>query len=256
MGGKVEAVAFSPDGRYIAADGISSGVYVVLLDVVNGREIQRTGVDEARSNAGSVNSVAFSPDGNYVAIGVNLRWVWIWDLSGDRRRKGWGNARTYEVYSVAFSPDGRYLATGDDNGYAILWEVSSWWTDDVNSQYMASGGNVRAVAFSPDGRYLAAEGYDGNKTYIIIWEVSSGTKVHQIDTGDVYALAFSPDGKYLAAGDKEGVITFWSRDSWLQEKQIVTGFTVTDLAWSPGGNLISDGKTIYRLLLQPEIQED
>ena len=161
LGGEVAAVAFSPDGRYIAADGSdSNGPYVALLSVSNGTESQRTGANASSSDADQVNSVAFSPDGNYVAIGVDLRWAWIWDLSSDSRR-GWGNAGVSEVYAVAFSPDGRYLAAGDD----------------------------------------------------------------------------------------DGIITFWQTDSWLREKQIRTGSAVTDLAWSPGGSVISDGKKVYQPLL-------
>ena len=251
LGGEVASVAFSLDGNYVAADGSdSNGRYVALLGVSSGTEIQRTGVDASSSDADRVNSVTFSPDGNYVAIGVDLRWAWLWDLSGDRQRRGWGNTDASEVYAVAFSPDGRYLATGDDDGYATLWEVSTWWTDDVNTRYMAPGGNVRAVAFSPDGQYLATDGYDGNNTDITLWEVSSGTRVRQLNAGNVFAIAFRPDGRYLAAGDDDGIITFWRTDGWVQEKQIQTGSdTVTDLAWSPGGNLISDGKKVYQPLL-------
>ena len=249
LGGKVESVAFSSDGRYIAADGFgSSEPHVVLLSVSSGTEIQRTGVGGASSDADYVNSVAFSPGGNYVAIGVDLLWAWLWDLSSDRRY-GWGDRGASEVYDVAFSPNGRYLATGDDAGYAILWEVSTWWTDDVNEQYMAPGGNVRAVAFSPNGRYLATDGYDGSNTSVIIWDVSSGARVRWLSAGNVFAIAFRPDGRYLAAGDADGIITFWRTDGWLREKQIRTGGAITDLAWSPGGNLISDGKKVYRPLL-------
>ena len=249
LGGEVASVAFSPDGRYLAADGSdSNGPYVVLLGASSGTEIQRTGVDATSSDADRVNSVAFSPDGNYVAIGVDLRWASLWELSSSRR-SGWGYTEASEVYAVAFSPDGRYLATGDDNGYAVLWEVSTWWTDDVNAQYMEPGGNVQAVAFSPDGRYLATDGYDGSNTDITIWEVSSGTRVRQINADNVFAIAFRPDGRYLAAGDEDGIITFWRTDGWIREKQIETSVTVTDLAWSPGGNLISDGKKVYQPLL-------
>ncbi len=249
LGGEVASVAFSSDGRYIAADGLgSSEPHVVLLDVSSGTEIQRTGVGASSSDADRVNSVAFSPNGNYVAIGVDLRWAWLWDLNSDRRT-GWGARDASEVYDVAFSPNGRYLATGDDAGYAVLWEVSSWWTDDVNSQFMAPGGNVRAVAFSPDGQYLATDGYDGSNTSVVLWRVSSGAEVRRLNAGNVFAIAFRPDGRYLAVGDEDGIITFWRTDGWLREKQIRTGATVTDLAWNSGGNLISDGKKVYRPLL-------
>ncbi|MCE2434987.1 MAG: hypothetical protein J4F29_19005 [Candidatus Latescibacteria bacterium] len=108
---------------------------------------------------------------------------------------------------------------------------------------------VLAAAFSPDGQYLATDGYDGSNTSVILWRVSSGTEVRRLAAGNVFAIAFRPDGQYLAVGDDDGIITFWRTDGWGREKQIRTGATVTDLAWSPGGNLISDGKKVYRPLL-------
>ena len=249
LGGEVVVVAFSPDGRYVAADGSDSdGAYVALLSVDSGTESQRTGVGATSDRATRVNAIAFSPNGNYVAIGVDLIWAWIWDLSGNRRN-GWGTPGVSEVYAVAFSPNGRYLATGDDEGNANLWEVSSWWTDNADGRSMIPGGNVYAVAFSPDGRYLAADGYDGSNTNITIWEVIRERKVQELDAGNVFELAFRPDGRYLVAGDEDGIITFWRTDTWEIEKQIQTGGTITDLAWNPRGNLIADNKNIYEPLL-------
>ncbi len=249
LGGEVVVVTFSPDGRYIAADGSdSNGPYVAVLGVDSGTEIQRTGVDDTTDRATRINSIAFSPNGNYVAIGVDLPWAWIWDLS-DGRRSGWGTTGVSEVYAVAFSPNGRYLATGDDAGNANLWEVSSWWTDNADGISMTPGGNVYAVAFSPNEPYLAADGYDGNNTSITIWDVIRERKVREIDAGNVFELAFRPDGRYLAAGDEDGVITFWRTDTWEIEKQIQTGGAITDLAWNHRGNLIADNKNIYEPLL-------
>ncbi len=249
LGGEVVVVTFSPDGRYVAADGSDrDGPYVALLSVDSGTESQRTGVGATSDRATRVNSIAFSPNGNYVAIGVDLPYAWIWDLSGGRLN-GWGMQGVSEVYAVAFSPNGRYLATGDDAGNANLWEVSSWWTDNADGRSMTSGGNVYAVAFSPNEPYLAADGYDGNNTSITIWDVIREGKVREIDAGNVFELTFRPDGRYLAAGDEDGIITFWRTDTWEIEKQIQTGGTITDLAWNPRGNLIADNKNIYEPLL-------
>ena len=264
--GLVPSVAFRFDGKYLVsvAVDILAPQDAVLLEVSSGREIVRASIDAF------LNSVAISPTGYQVAIGGDSRGVWIWDLDGLSGR------RASYVYAVAFSPDGHYLATGHDDGHAILWKVSSWWTDDVNSHYITPGGSVRAVAFSPAGSYLATDGYDGHNSSIMIWEVSSGTKVHQIDvdTHEVYSLAFSTDGKYLAARDSDGIITIYRipteeinfTTEIAIEKKIQTSIKVRnlgwisyanlDLAWHPYGNLISDGNKVYRTLLQPDIQED
>ena len=274
LGTDVFAVTFSPDGKYLAADGYDyTTKHVALLAVSSGRIVQREGIQGSRGDyIDHVHSIEFSPDGRYLAIAVHHRWVWLWELGrkDSNRRKGWGIQGASVTHHATFSPDGRYLATGDDDGNANLWEVSTWWTDDVNIQYMdsgASGSQVQAVAFSPDGRYLAIDGYDGSRSSIIIWKVSSGTKVHQIDvdTYEIYSIAFSPDGKYLAVGDHDGIITLYQissteeinfRTKTVVERKIQTSDRVIDLAWSPGGSLISDGKKVYRVIPRPDIQGD
>ena len=250
LGGKVEGVAFSPDGRQLAADGNDGAPYVILLEASSGTEITRTGVDGSSADAGNVRDVAFSPDGNYVAIGVDLTWAWLWEVIPDRRN-GWGTSDASEVYAVAFSPDGRYLATGNDDGIAALWELSSWWTDDVDSQHIQLGGNVRAVAFSPDGRYLAADAYDGSNTTVTIYDVTRNTTAWRIDPDiyEVYALAFSPNGEYLAVGGDDERITFYRIGADITEMKVISATgQVNSLVWSPDGSLISDGRQVWKIV--------
>ena len=248
LGGSVEGVAFSPDGSRLAADGNDGSPYVALLDVSRETELQRTSVDDAEN----VRAVAYSPDGRYVAIGADVPWAWLWNLRSGNRY-GWGNTGNSEVKSVAFSPDGTYLATGDDNGEMILWEVSRWWSGSSPLAWRRDvGGNVRALAFSPDGKYLAADGYDGSNTNVTIYDVSKDTTVWQIDPDiyEVYALAFSPNGEYLAVGGDDERITFYRIGADITKKQVILASgQVNDLAWSPDGTLISDGKKVYRTLI-------
>ena len=253
LGGVVQGVAFSPDGRYIAADGANVGVRVILMEASSGVEVGRADlVDEAHG----IHSLAYSPDGMHVAIGDDTGRAYLWNVSSGR----WGSWTSLpdELYSVAFSPNGEYLATGDSDGYAGLWEVSTWWgdVDGLNVRWVDLGGNVKAVAFSPNGRYFAADGYDGRNTNVTIYDIINNKSVRQIDPDvfEVNALAFSPDGQYLAVGGTEPEITIYQIGT--EEITSVTAITVAatiqtsdevhDLAWSPDGNLISDGKAVYR----------
>ena len=255
LGGEVQGVAFSPDGKYIAADGTNGNLRAILLETSSGTEVQRTDlVDEAHN----INSVTFSPNGQHVALGDDTGRAYLWNLN-DHYWKWWTHGED-EIFSVAFSPNGQYLATGDSNGYTNLWEVSSWWTDDVNVQRVELGGNVRAVAFSPNGRYLVADGYDGSNTNVTIYDVSSVRSVQQIDPDvfEVQALAFSPDGRYLAVGCYDPAAIIFYRigteditpiTQITREKTIQVNGEVHDLAWSPDGDLIADGRAVYQMLL-------
>lgn len=244
LGGDVQGVAFSSDGRYLAADGNDGNVIVWLLDVATRTTVKGTYV---HSDAGNINSIAYSPNDRYVAVAMDHRWAFLWDLNSGERY-GWGKNDASEVYDVAFSPDGRYLATGNDNGDLTLWELNSWWMDQVNSINYKPGGNVQAVAFSPDGRYLAADGYDGSSTYVNIYNVDTRRVAWQINSGNVYAIAFSPNGEYIALGDIDGVITFYSiGTNPTHVAEIAASDEVLDLAWSPDGTMISDGRYVWNV---------
>jgi len=244
LGGEVQGVAFSPDNRYLAAEGNDGNVIVWLLDVATRTTVRGTYVDD---DADNINSIAYSPDGNYVAVAVDLQWAYLWDLNSGERL-GWGQTDASEVYEVAFSPDNRYLATGNDNGDLTLWELNSWWTDDVNTIDFKPGGNVASVAFSPDGNYLAADGYDGTNTYVNIYDVGTGRVAWQINSGNVFATAFSPNGEYIAFGDIDGVITFYRiGTNPTHVAEIMASDTVYDLAWSPDSTMISDGKDVWNV---------
>ena len=245
LGGDVQSVAFRSDSRYLAADGNDGNVIVWLLDVTTRDTVRGTYVHNDASN---INSIAYSPGGRYVAVGMDIRWAFLWDLNTDNLW-GWGSLEGSEVYDVAFSPDGEYLATGDDTGYLILREVDTWW-DDVESTHFNVGGNVQAVAFSPDGKYVAADGFNANtgQTYVNIYNMSDFRLAWQVITDDVYSIAFSPDSQYIAMGDTNATISFYKigTDVTLVEEINADG-TVYDLAWSPDGTLISDGRDVWNV---------
>ena len=254
FGGHVEGIAFSPDGRYLAADGVDeNGTGVWLLDVATRTTV---GSRYVHDDANRIHSVAYSPDGRYVAVGVNLQWAFIWDLNSGEMY-GWGKEDASEVYDVTFSPDGRYLATGNDNGDLTLWELNSWWTDNVNAIDLKPGANVRSVAFSPNGNYLAADGYDGSNAYVNIYNVSNGRVAWQINSGNVLAIAFSPNGEYIALGDTDETITFYRIGvNPTHVGQITASGMVFDLAWSPDGTMISDGRDVWNVTYQAPAPPD
>ena len=256
LGGEVAGVAFSPDGRYIAADGVGGSVRAVLLEASTGGEVLRADLADA---ANAIHSVAFSSNERYVAVGDNIGYAYLLDVN-DGSWTAWTYSQD-ELYAVAFSPNGEYLVTGDSDGYARLWEVSTWWgdADDLNVQSVELGGNVKAVAFSPNGKYLAADGYDGNDSNVTIYDVVSDRVVQHIELGNNHpnVLTFSPDGQYLAVGGTDPEIIIYRigteeitlTTQITEEKTIQVTSEVRDLAWNPDGDLISDGRAVYRTLL-------
>ena len=259
----VYAVAFSPDGKYFATAGQDEtrrwdNGKAILWEMNNGTKVR------SMKHGSYVYAAAFSPDGRYIATTRQPRWdsgqVVLWSVhSGSIVESMSYNAYRTTIHALTFSPDGEYLATGnvrsrwDKPDKTTLWNVNSgnaaWHFEHENGVY--------AVAFSPNGKYLTT----GNNESITLWEMSSGRSVRQIDLPDTkaYAVTYSPDGKFLAVGKSNGYINFFrvgTEEITLETeiprvKSIYAGSEVRDLAWHPNGNLISDGKKVYRTLLEP-----
>ena len=262
--GQVYAVTFSPDGQYLAT---GDRYRLKLWEVRNGRQIwekNKPGSSYGITTYASFYAVDFSPDGKYLAT-ANSRGNFVVKVNGGENF--WGRTRYYSSYGITiyaashavdFSPDGQYLATGDTFNDAVIWNPSS----DTLIQQIEHDDDVWTVAFSPDGKYLATGDDTGNMS---ICEASSGTTLQQIqhDGGWIGDVAFSPDGKYLAGGHESGLIIIYQvkqetitiDSEIIKEKSFQVSGPVHDLAWHPSGNFISDGRRVYRTLLQPILSD-
>jgi WD40 repeat protein/tRNA A-37 threonylcarbamoyl transferase component Bud32 len=119
-GSFVLSVAFSPDGRRLAATGAmqaTGAIQIGLWDVATGHKLRPISLDERAFR------VAFSPDGRRLATACEGQTVLLWDVdTGEElvRRRVTGG----ELWGVAFSPDGRYLATC--SGYKGKGTIQIW----------------------------------------------------------------------------------------------------------------------------------
>jgi WD40 repeat protein len=117
----VNHVAFSSDGRTLAAVGDAPESAVRLWDLDTGQETTWPG------HTGHVLGVAFAPAAPLLATCGEDGTVRLWDRNG-----GTPGVRTIgpgpfggAVRAVAFTPDGRYLATANANGTVYLLRVES-----------------------------------------------------------------------------------------------------------------------------------
>ena len=205
----IEVVAFSPDGRTLAA-GSDDG-FVHLWDVSDPGHPQTLPPLDAH---GETVSVAFSPNGRYLAATSVDHHVHLWRISGDRAFTALPALAAFANYawSVSFSPDSTRLAAGGADNTIRLWSLAGPDIHELTTRPMIGPTHyVFGVAFSPDGQTLAAAGGDGTVwTYSLTDPAAPQTLTTLRATGkSAYAVAFSPDGSTLAAAGGSGTVTFW-----------------------------------------------
>jgi WD40 repeat protein len=182
----VDYVAFSPDGRTLAA---MTGGTLKLWDVTRGRVLRTLNVGEGFR-------AAFSPDGRTLASTGGSGPIKVWDAATGRELHTLTKnaVLNFDIsWAVAFSPDSRLLASATQDTVEV-WEVSS----GRELQRTRTGGLT--AAFSPNGQLLVSGSEDGTVRF---WDISSGKeRVSLIAFADGSSLAITPEGYYDSSSEK------------------------------------------------------
>lgn len=221
-------LAFSPDGRYLAAhyvqwmrgrplevwdiaDGAGRRV-VALPDTTalpafaeDGRSLVAplpggeaavialpSGREERHlATGGPAEALALRPGGKLLAVeGGRADGVRVLDLEGGSPARQLPHPDA--VQGLAWSADGKLLATACDDHRIHLWETTGW---QKVGELTGHRFEVGDVAFDPTGRWLASFGWDMT---LRVWEVGSRRQVLNVE--DVRIFGFHTRGALAAAG--------------------------------------------------------
>jgi len=243
--GSVQALAYSPDGQFLAAGrGMvnSSETSVHVFQAGSGTIVQqleppRIVNRDAPKGVAAVKSLQYSPDGQFLAVGFEGGAIGMYEAATGKLKQSFPTHAAIDG-PLSYDPSGQYLAFPErikteaevfDHHVIHLMNVS---TGEIAKTFSGHSDLVTALAFSPEGRYLASGSNIGsvrgrldkkmnqgveqrNDDPIRIWDVASGAIVTELagHTGSVRSLLFYQNGKYLVSGSQDKTIKIWSLEN-------------------------------------------
>jgi RNA polymerase sigma factor (sigma-70 family) len=214
----VLALAYSPDGRFLAGGGFDQKV---RLWAVSGGKLART----LEGPKETIRHVGFSKDGKTLVAGADDGTIYLWDVKGGKVKaklpiklpsKKPGGKRPLAldgavfVNSILFLPDGKlaalynYTHEKQETNFCriVIWDIKKAKPETLYEER----GNSYGLALSPDRTVLAAT-LHGDSNGVKGWELKSRKVVWELSGGPDFmsAVAFSPDGKSVAVGGGHSV---------------------------------------------------
>jgi WD40 repeat protein len=238
--GPFDSLAFSPDGRTLAAGSGEPVFNVRLWDWQTGQGLSR--IKDNAGNSGSwEGDLSFSRDGKVVGYAG-----FFWQIdSGQRLSKledAYRKEYSFIPSSLAFAPNKDQVALGFNSGVLQVWDLSK--PSLLGKPQSGYTGNVSSLSYSSDGKLLAS--VYGYPDYIVqLWQLPDLTKGALIPGKYFSRAAISPDGQTIAtlAGKDDltqiGAVQLWSLSG--ESLHSLDIHNATRIAYSPDGQILATG---------------
>jgi WD40 repeat protein len=265
------AIAFSPNGYYLATAGLDTTARV--WEIRSGLEVSRVNHEDI------VGEIAFSPDGRCFATASEDKTAQVWETETGRRIACLQHEDS--VCNIAFCMGGQFLISTTGSKVfpraalspctATIWEIAT----GRKAMYIIHPQGLNTVTFSPDGRYIALADsigttgvweasiaqkainlnhkYDTNSTAMLasnqkqlitvgynqgtwLWETSSSAPVTCLYQAEsIVAVTFCPTGRYIAVASLGGIAIVQDVVSGQETARIAHDQEINSLAFSPDG---------------------
>jgi WD40 repeat protein len=232
--GRVNAIAFSPDAKFLAGGNCNGDHTMKVWDLKTG-DVTAT----LKGHAGHIWSVVYGPDGTrLVSAGDDA--VKVWDLkTGEVSRTL--EAKAIGFFQIGLSPDGKKIVCGDTpSKTARVFDAD---TGELLATLRGFAAQINNAAFSADGQLLAT----GSHTECLVWSADKLELVKRVASPAGW-LAFDPDGKTLLTAnidqngpDRNHIVTRWDLKTFEGKPLPSLG---KRLGWTKF-QLSADGKTLY-----------
>lgn len=245
LGPSVRALAYSPDGKYLAATSAEPEEigHATVWEMPEGK------LCFTYQEPKGIPTVALSPNGKWLVLGsfsenavlVDAR---TWTI--DRRLPGHGKA----ARGLAFDHEGKTLAVSSYDGFVRLWDVATWTVRKTLENAHADW--VYAAAFSKDGKALATCSSDHTAK---LWDLETGKCLHIFEHQSlVRRILFMPDDRHVVYTSWDGSLAIRDRDSGKWVVDFDRYGSGNDVAIAKDGKMlvvVSESAKVFPIDLQP-----
>lgn len=251
---RVNTVAWSPDGQFIASGG--GDATVQIWNASTQHHILTYRAHASGFPPHFTNIVRWSPDGIRIASVGNSATVHVWNYANGQKIAAYdGHSHILpNIYQIAWSPDGQRIASMNIQSSVFdealhIWNASNGRIslkvgfDSSPLQILSVAGSV---TWSPDGTRIA--GSWGQTVQICHSITGHRILTYSDHSNRISRVAWSPDGQFIASSEARRIqiwnpITCTTHLSYIAHTQ-----NIRDIAWSPNGKYIasaSEDKTVH-----------
>ena len=227
----IQSIAWSPDGKLLAAGGFRKVSLWKSSDWLLAGEIDDL--------PGRVTALAFSLDGKTLISASNASGqegeISMWQSDGLDKRLGW-SAHDGAIYDISLSPDGKSLATAGGDKLIRLWNMAD---GKQLKQIEAHSAPIMSLAFKPDGTAIASGAADKE---LKIWDIKTREQKNLVTghPGNVASIVWPENNAELITASDDGALRLCNESSKTPVK-----------TWAKAGDLIysldttTDGKRFF-----------
>ncbi|MDR3622697.1 MAG: sigma-70 family RNA polymerase sigma factor [Paludisphaera borealis] len=205
--GHVSWMAFSPDGKVLAA--IGSGGPLMCFDAATGKELEL--LSGVRLMDGPL---VFSPDGKTLASTGDRQTLHFWELTTGQDRLATLDAHLGDLTVLACLGDGKTIISGSRDRTVRLWDVATGRPTGM----LPHESWIDSLSVSADGSLLATGSAYPEQGKVNLWNLKNGERVHtwsvegtKTEPHLLRGMTLGGDDSSVIAALSDGTLRCWDR---------------------------------------------
>ncbi len=226
----ITAVAWSPDGRWLAAGSGYRDHLVRVWDTAADFSMRTL-----PAHLAWVSSLVFTPDSQRLISGSADQTVRVWDvIKGSLEDTFRGHQ--YEVWTMGLARDGRHLVTGSKGGEVKIWNLSGMEAEAEAGPLVLP---AQGLDLSADlTRCALLQGTNGPAYGAVRGPLAMIEELKSPSGETCSRIAVSPDGQFVARSFG-GELRLWHAPSKRALTNLLAGASCDDLAFVDGGRFLA-----------------